>query len=806
MSNQVWLGIVLSGALLSGGWAQTRPGTTATARTERKRVAGKTELPPEAKELQAAIAMQQQALAGGDADRVRATSAGLYAVALRQLAATELVQEQASGSARGYGRAIELYRRSLEVMPTVAGRMELAAALLRSGDAKAAADEALTATEMDPESASAWAVRGGALRAAKREKDAVVALRESLRLQPNARVAYALGCALLAEHEREQADAVFGQLLKASGDEAIWYVEVGDAYRSADDLPAAVRAFEEALRRDPRVPHGEFFLGLTYLQMNQWGPNPESFRHLREAVRLMPQDYVSNFYLGALESTAGTDLGSSDRHLRAAAAADGRQPEVWLYLGLNANREHRTEEAKTDLRRAIELTGRDEGRNNYQVRKACFALGRLLVSEGQRAEGQKLLARYSADEQAAVAEAGETIRGRADAANGDVYALATAGGAADAGTQPAGGAVGAAGAGVVTEPGRAAQTSGAEVGEERGLRAREVALRHILATSGNDLGTAEARAQQYDAALATFTEAVQWETPPMPALLRNEGSAAFRLGHFAEAAGALRQYFAREGPAAGGQGGDDRAHVMLAMAEFNQGQFAEAAKAFGAAEAATRGDARTTYSWAYSLAHSGLAQEANRLASELAAGEMPVEQRMLVCHLFVDTEDYAGSAACYRRAYAEDATVRLAHYQVGEALVRMDRAAEALPEYRAELALSPDDPNVQYALAYALLQTSQKAEAQQQLEALTVRHPEQAEAQYQLGKLLLEQGRAAEAVARLEMSEKASGAEAGGTPDYVHYQLGMAYRRVGRGADADRELALYREIKDRKRAGASSHD
>ena len=39
------------------------------------------------------------------------------------------------------------------------------------------------------------------------------------------------------------------------------------------------------------------------------------------------------------------------------------------------------------LRKAIQLTGADEARNNYQIRRAYYALGRLLMSEGKRDEG-----------------------------------------------------------------------------------------------------------------------------------------------------------------------------------------------------------------------------------------------------------------------------------------------------------------------------------------------------------------------------------------------------------------------------------
>ena len=868
----------------------------------------------EAAELKVALSEQQAALANGDISRIREKSTALYASAARELAATE-------GALDHPAEAIALYRRAVTVKPTVRGRLELASALLRTGDPKAAADEALTATEIDPQDSRAWAVRGGALRAAKREKDAVVAFEESLRLHPNADVAYALGGTLLALHEKAKADALFAQILKASGDDPIWYVEVGDAYREAEYRPEAILAFQEAIRRDPRVAHAEFFLGLTYLESNQWGPSSDSFRHLREAVRLAPRDYVSNFYLGALESTDGSDLASSDRHLRTAAEVDATQPEVWLYLGLNANREHRTAEAKVDLRRAIDLTGKDEPRNNYQVRKAYFALGRLLIAEGNRGEGAELLTRYRVAEQAAVAESGSTIRSRTAAAGGDAPATigddSTDAGPAMAELKPR--SVLAA----IDSPATGAVSRGLAPEMQRSLAEREAVLRHVLATSGNDLGTAQAREQRYDEALKTFADAVSWETPAMPALLRNEGAAAFRLAKYDQAAVALAAYFdrldptqtrgapqgnagtradarersassainkaageapskaennrragssgsagtssaasdsaagggnsvtsagnsgtgagslgagagnsgavaghsgagdsgagavrsgggaVRSGTYAGGLGvgaGDERARMMLAMSEFSLGRFADASRSFAMIAGAAQADSRAAYAWAYALARTGQAQEANRLARDLAQRPLPIDQRMLACHLFVETEDYEGSASCYRRAYAEDATVRLAHFEVGEALVRLDRAAEALPELRAELRLSPEDANVQYALAYALLQGSEKDEAQRMLERLAREHPEQAEARYQLGKLLLEQGKAVEAIGHLEASERASGGSLEAAPDYVHYQLGTAYRKAGRAADADRELKLYREIKDRKRGGSASRD
>ena len=80
------------------------------------------------------------------------------------------------------------------------------------------------------------------------------------------------------------------------------------------------------------------------------------------------------------------------------------------------------------------------------------------------------------------------------------------------------------------------------------------------------------------------------------------------------------------------------------------------------------------------------------------------------------------------------------------------------------------------------------------LQKTTTAHPENAESQYQLGKLLAEQGKTAEAIPHLEASVQHDAGK-----DYAHYQLATALRKTGRTADAEREFALYRQIKDQHR-------
>ncbi len=77
---------------------------------------------------------------------------------------------------------------------------------------------------------------------------------------------------------------------------------------------------------------------------------------------------------------------------------------------------------------------------------------------------------------------------------------------------------------------------------------------------------------------------------------------------------------------------------------------------------------------------------------------------------------------------------------------------------------------------------------------ITAEHPDHAQAQYQLGKTLLDAGQYQQAIEHLEAAAKYDP-----NHDYVHYQLQAAYRKAGRTADADKELAVYRQIKDQQR-------
>jgi tetratricopeptide (TPR) repeat protein len=315
---------------------------------------------------------------------------------------------------------------------------------------------------------------------------------------------------------------------------------------------------------------------------------------------------------------------------------------------------------------------------------------------------------------------------------------------------------------------------------------RVKALRSILGTSYNDWGTSEARRGQYAMALSHFQDAEKWDDTTT-GVMRNIGLAALKLGNNEEAARAFQVAVDRAPD-------DASARSMLAISLYSAHQYAPAAKAFGEAGDAVYRDPRMAYAYAYSLARINDPRKTVEVLNKLTAQPLPKEMWMTAGDVYTQVDDYEDALRCFRKAIELDPNMDRAHHFAGVALIRLGRPTEAIPELQAELKLSPNDPDTQYNLAFALLETSQKDQAMAILRTLVVEHPDHAQAQYQLGKELLNLGDKNEAVAHLEAAARLEP-----NVDYIHYQLQAAYRKAGRTADADKELAIYSSLKAQQR-------
>jgi tetratricopeptide (TPR) repeat protein len=726
-------------------------------------------------ELLRRIQAQRAAVAGGDATAVEHASRQVAALVFRQMAGLRALQG-------AWPRSVELYQQSLDLEDIAGVRVDLAMAYMSANQPDSAVQEADKALAADPKNARAWHVKGKALMAKDDYKGAVDALTHAAELNRDVNVQYALAFSLLKMKEKAKAEAIFNRMLQSYGDRAIWHEVFGGAYRDTKYLDDSVREFKRAIELDPSLPHIHAFLGAILLEQNYWAPNPEILQEFGDEVKAYPKGYYGNFYLGVLLSQQD-QLAEADRYLKVAAEADPQNPDPWLYLGLSAFKSRDNAAAKTYLLKAVELTGADQARANYQIRRGYIALGRILASEGNKQDAQVYLQKakdLSAKSLAlsSSAIASEMAEGSTDAPPAVITSANLP--ATDIPESPIG---------QLEQPMPDKPHLTPE--QTQAIEKREKELRSVLGTSFNDWGTAEARQKDYASALGHFHEAEKWDAST-PGLMRNIGLAALKVGDDKEAVRAL-QAAAQKDP------NDHLANAMLGMSLFSKQQFAEAAKAFATLGDDVYRDPRTAYAWAFCLVHTNEPTKAVEILNRLISQALPTDMLVGVGDLYSQTLDYDDALKTFQKAIQQDPSAPRVHYYAGEALIHLDRPNEAIPEFQAELKLTPDDPNVQYHLAFAMLQTSHKDEAVALLQTIVAAHPDHAQAQYQLGKAQLDAGQYQPAVEHLEAAARLDP-----NKDYIHYQLQSAYRKVGRSSDADAELKIYREIKEKKREASNS--
>ena len=137
--------------------------------------------------------------------------------------------------------------------------------------------------------------------------------------------------------------------------------------------------------------------------------------------------------------------------------------------------------------------------------------------------------------------------------------------------------------------------------------------------------------------------------------------------------------------------------------------------------------------------------------------------------------DYRSDLTLWQDTAARRPDNARAHYYLGVALDHAGRAAEAIGEFDAALALNPDYPEACDSKGIALAGQGRLPEAIAQYEAALVKRPGYPEAGFNLGLALAESGRIPEAIARFEETLRLR-------PDYAEARdnLGNALTRAGR--------------------------
>ncbi|MGZ4816517.1 MAG: tetratricopeptide repeat protein, partial [Terriglobales bacterium] len=526
-------------------------------------------------ELESRMRAAVEARGAGDPVAVSQANRRLIAFALAQVAEMHLAQGDASG-------ASGLYSHSLEFEDNADSRLQYAIALSSSAQVDAALKQVSALLDQDPNNAALWGMKGKLLTTKKSYREAVDAFTKSLQLKADPETAYIMAGDLLFLRETEKADAVFEQLAKAGINPARVHVMAGRAYEEADLGDGAVREYKKAIELDPKS-HGHYFLGLYYLSHNGWENTPQAREEFAAEVAANPTDFFGNYFLGYLASN-DKDYETSDRYLKVAAEARPDWPEAYLYLGLNAYGRGDNRAAEELLRKAIKLTGDQESRNNYQIRRAYFTLGRILIQTGRKDEGTKLVEKSKAMETKLVVDsrpqALDTKTASSESAMQSPNAVAS-------------GSIGA----TLTDA------------QKSQIANAEKSLGTILGNAYNDLGTSEARREDYATALVHFHQAEKWN-PDVPGLHRNIGLAGFLSGNYADAAPAFRTVVERD-PS------DKRSLSMLAMSLYMLKDYPEAAKIFDRIPDEALADPRMSFAWAYTLSETKNPERAAEVLGKL---------------------------------------------------------------------------------------------------------------------------------------------------------------------------------------------
>jgi tetratricopeptide (TPR) repeat protein len=725
-------------------------------------------------ELAIRMAAARVARDSGDAAATEIANDRLIAVALRELAQLRMAELE-------YPQAVELYASSLHFEDGPKARLDLATAEIQAGKFEDAIQQARSVLAAAPNDLRAARVLASALTQSGDFEHAVAPFTQIANAEPSVENLYPLAMCLLQTRKPEdkrRAVAVFEQMQQSAGESGSLHVLFGRAYRDADDMPAAIREFQRAVAIDPRTPHAHYFLGLAQLFVKDWKPTPEAEAELRKEIEAYPHDYLANYMLGFLTS-GERRYEESNRYLAAAAAINPSAPEPFLYLGLNAYSQEDMKRAEEMLRQAVVLTGNDEARSNFQIRRAYVELGRILATSGRKDEAEVYLAKA------------RNLQNRTmEQSQQRVASIVLAGGAGSAAAvvplsrqqedqsapllQTNADPFAADSAAVAANKLSPEQRTAAE--------AQEKELRSVLALAFNDLGTSEAVRGEYGQALASYQQAERWDGT-LSGLERNLGQCAFRAGDYAEAIRGLSQAL-RQGPETAAL------RAQLGMSYFATNQYAQAAQTF--APLGTRGmqDGETGYAWAASLAHTGDMKQAAAVLTAFAAEERPDDALLLIGQLWTEIGDYGRATSTLQRALQANPALEKAHLYAGLAYIRWEHWPEAAQEFREELKLSPEDADAEYHLGFVDMQQAKSEDAVVLFRKVVAAHPDYANAQYQLGKILLDRGQVPDALNYLQAAARLEP-----QTGYLHYQLQVAYRKENRIADADRELEIYKQIK-----------
>ena len=187
---------------------------------------------------------------------------------------------------------------------------------------------------------------------------------------------------------------------------------------------------------------------------------------------------------------------------------------------------------------------------------------------------------------------------------------------------------------------------------------------------------------------------------------------------------------------------------------------------------------------------------AARALSNLAetAPDSP-QMHQILAQAAASQDDYPGAIAQYRKALEADPQLPEIHYELGQMILAKSQAEparqEAEKEFNLSLAADPTNAYDEYMLGEIAWLRSKPEEALDHYTRALKFAPALVDAHIAAGKALTLLGRPGKALDELREAVRL-----GPRNEVAHYRLAQAYRKLGRAADAGREEAAFRSLRD----------
>lgn len=578
-----------------------------------------------------------------------------------------------------YSKAAPLFDEALELAPRSPGlEIRYGQAALAAHDLTRARTLAETVLREYPDNPKArekaHLLLGKALTQLNHEVAAIPHFEAALAIDPNFDNGYALAVAYLDEDDDTGAAKIFSEMISGLGDTAELHVAIGRAYLNSDFQQAAIPEFQTAITKNVSLVGAHYELAIAYLTIGGDANVEKAKIELEAELRISPNDASTHAQLGniALRQQRYPD---AEKELKLAESLDRADPNAPFYLGQFYAEMSHNNEAIAAFQRSISLTT-DPSQNRFQVQKAHYQLGRLLIQQGQNDAGRKEMQISSV----LIKESLNKDRNR------------LAGDSGDSTPKPVEAII------------VSAQRNSREIEAIAALEGFQMRLGPALSDSYNNLGVITASQGHPREALVSFERAYEWN-PRLPGLDKNWGLAAFQSGRYAEAIPALSRLVDVEPSNV-----DIRS--ALAISLFKTGDFGSALKTLEPILTVVASVPQLEAIHAVSLIRTGQ-QEAGleQLQALTTNGPRDAEFHTLVGEAYENLHDFARAkpelVAAIRLApersdaYVDLASINLSQNNVDEAIHNLNIAAR----------LNPTDTKTHETLAQAYRKKQRQSDA-----------------------------------------------------------------------------------------------